>query len=122
MLSRRLAQLTCLKQSFPCIADSCSGKGRIFVEKDVNSKAGAHTLVSHLRILPPTFADSLSVIMDPTVAILAIVLTGLEEVVMRSTMVKRDTLFRWLQGLPELTEDEEELQRRLWSASVASSM
>ena len=52
----------------------------------------------------------------------AIVLTGLEEVVMRSTMVERDMFFRWLQGLPDLTEDEEELQRRLWSASVAGSM
>ena len=61
-------------------------------------------------------------ITDPTVAMLAIVLTGLEEVVMRSTMVHRDRLFRWLEGLPELTEDEEELQRRLWSASIAGSM
>ena len=52
----------------------------------------------------------------------AIVLTGLEEVIVRSTMAERDMFFRWLQGLPDLTEDEEELQRRLWSASVAGSM
>ena len=63
-----------------------------------------------------------SVIADPTVVMLAIVLTGLEEILMRSTMVQRDDFFRWLQGLPELTEEEEELQRRLWSASVANSM
>ena len=61
-------------------------------------------------------------ITDPTVAMLAIVLTGLEEILMRSTMVQRDDFFRWFQGLPELTEEEEELQRRLWSASVANSM
>ena len=63
-----------------------------------------------------------SVITDPTVAMLAIVLTGLEEIFMRSTMVYRDRLFRSLEGLPELTEDEEELQQRLWSASIAGSM
>ena len=71
--------------------------------------------------LPQTLTPN-SVITDPTVAMFAIVLTGLEEVVMRSTMVERDMFFRWLQGLPDLTEDEEELQRRLWSASVAGSM
>ena len=72
--------------------------------------------------LPRACHRESSVITDPTVAMLAIVLTGLEEVVMRSTMVHRDRLFRWLEGLPELTEDEEELQRRLWSASIAGSM
>ena len=61
-------------------------------------------------------------ITDPTVAMLAIVLTGLEEIVTRTTMVQRDMYFRWLQGLPELTDEEEELQRRFWCASVASSM
>tara|TARA_A100001015_G_C15020250_1_gene727606 strand:+ start:896 stop:1177 length:282 start_codon:yes stop_codon:yes gene_type:complete len=53
---------------------------------------------------------------------LAIVLTGLEEVVMRSTMVYRDNLFRWLQGLPERTEDELKLEYRMWSASTAMGM
>ena len=53
---------------------------------------------------------------------LAIVLTGLEEVIMRSTMVYRDNLFRWLQGLPERTEDELKLEYRMWSASTAMGM
>ena len=53
---------------------------------------------------------------------LAIVLTGLEEVVMRSTMAQRDNFFRWLQGLPEPTEDELKLQQRMWSASAAMAM
>ena len=62
------------------------------------------------------------VIKDPTTVMLAIVLTGLEEVVMRSTMVYRDNLFRWLQGLPERTEDELKLEYRMWSASTAMGM
>lgn len=37
-------------------------------------------------------------------------------------MVERDSLFRWLQGLPELTEDELKVQRRVWSASTAAAM
>ena len=61
-------------------------------------------------------------IKDPTAVMLAIVLTGLEEVVMRSTMVERDNFFRWLQGLPEPTEDELKLQQRMWSASTAMAM
>ena len=62
------------------------------------------------------------VIKDPTTVMLAIVLTGLEEVVMRSTMVYRDNLFRWLQGLPERTENELKLEYRMWSASTAMGM
>ena len=61
-------------------------------------------------------------IKDPTTVMLAIVLTGLEEVVMRSTMVRRDNFFRWLQGLGEPTEDELKLQQRMWSASTAMAM
>ena len=53
---------------------------------------------------------------------LAIVLTGLEEVVMRSTMVYRDNFFRWLQGLSDPTVDELNLQCRMWSASTAMAM
>ena len=37
-------------------------------------------------------------------------------------MVERDNFFRWLQGLPEPTEDELKLQRRMWSASTATAM
>ena len=62
------------------------------------------------------------VIKDPTTVMLAIVLTGLEEVIMRSTMVYRDNLFRWLQGIPERTEDELKLECRMWSASTAMGM
>ena len=52
---------------------------------------------------------------------LAIVITGFEEVIMRSTMVYRDSFFRWLQGLPEPTEVEKQLQQRFWAASVGES-
>ena len=37
-------------------------------------------------------------------------------------MVERDNLFRWMLGLPEPTENELKVQRRLWSASTASAM
>ena len=64
----------------------------------------------------------MGVITDSTVTMLAIVLTGLEEVFTRSTMVYRDLFFRRIRGMPKFREDEEEMQKRFWSASVASSM
>ena len=43
---------------------------------------------------------------NPTFTILAVVTTALEEALMRSTMVHRDTFVRWLQGQPELEGPE----------------
>ena len=37
-------------------------------------------------------------------------------------MVERDNFFRWLQGVPEPTEEELKLLRRMWSASTAVAM
>ena len=48
----------------------------------------------------------LGCMVDPTANILAVVVTALEEAIMRSTMVQRDNFFRWLQGLPELKGTE----------------
>ena len=39
-----------------------------------------------------------------------------------SSMVERDQAFRWMQGLPEPTQDEVKLQRRMWSATTAMGM
>ena len=64
----------------------------------------------------------LGMIRDPSAIMFAIVLTALEEVINRSTMVHRDTFWRWIQGLPELTEEEQELQMRLWATSTVTSM
>ena len=63
----------------------------------------------------------LGIIKDPSTVMLAIVLTGLEEVIVRSTMVHRDRFFRWLQGLPDPTEEELLLERRFWAASIGCS-
>ena len=69
-----------------------------------------------------SFETVAGIIRDPSTVMLAIVLTGLEEVIMRSTMVYRDNFFRWLQSLPEPTEGELKLAYRMWSASTAMSM
>ena len=54
---------------------------------------------------------------DPAAIILAVVLTALEEAILRSTMVFRDTLFhKWLSE-PEMSDDELMYQRRKWAAS-----
>ena len=85
----------------------------------LNQKANIYLTPS---IVHTCWILSAGVIKDPTTVMLAIVLTGLEEVIMRSTMVERDNFFRWLQGLPEPTEDELKLQQRMWSASTAMAM
>ena len=48
----------------------------------------------------------LGCMINPTFSVLAIITTALEEALVRSTMVQRDTFFRWLQGLPELEGPE----------------
>ena len=44
----------------------------------------------------------LGCIHDPAIAMVAIVITGLEEAIMRCTMVHRDRFYRWLIGKPPL--------------------
>ena len=56
----------------------------------------------------------LGAMQDPTAIVLAIVLTALEEAILRSTMVARDTYFRELLGLPELSDAELSYQRKIW--------
>ena len=61
-------------------------------------------------------------IVDPTAQVVAIVLTALEEAVLRSTMVARDTYVAKLRDGRDMTGPELEQQRRVWAASSASSM
>ena len=61
-------------------------------------------------------------IVDPRTHVIAIVLTALEETVLRSTMVFRDTLVAKLRDGRDMTSSELEQQRRVWAASSASSM
>ena len=60
----------------------------------------------------------IGLIKDQTTVMLGIVLTGLEETLMRCTMVHRDKLFSWMEGNDELDEDGKLLQRRIWATSA----
>ena len=67
----------------------------------------------------------IGLIKDQTTVMLGIVITGLEETVMRCTMVERDRLFNWIRGRgiedeEELDEDSKLLQRRIWATSAFS--
>ena len=59
---------------------------------------------------------------DPSAVILAVVLTAVEEALLRSTMVFRDSFFRVLIGKKELSDAEFAFQRRRWAAATARSM
>ena len=59
---------------------------------------------------------------DPTASVLTIVVTGLEEAVVRCTMVYRDEIWDWFSGRPEATESEIKAKRLVQAASAASGM
>jgi len=61
-------------------------------------------------------------IVDARFQVIAIVLTAVEEAVLRSTMVFRDTFFAKLLDGRDMTDAELANQRRVWAASSASSM
>ena len=56
--------------------------------------------------------------LDPTASVVAVVLTAVEEAIMRSTLVQRDNLFDWLLGRPEATGADLEHKVRLFAARV----
>ena len=57
-------------------------------------------------------------IADHTAIVLAVALTALEEAVLRSTLVHRDTYFRRLLGYEDLSDDELMFQRKTWAVSA----
>ena len=59
---------------------------------------------------------------DPSATVLTIVVTGLEEAVVRCTMVHRDEFWDWLTGKPALTEAEIRAKRLVQAASAANGM
>ena len=59
---------------------------------------------------------------DPTATVLTIVVTGLEEALVRCTMVYRDEFWDWITGRPEPTESEIKSKRLVQAASAASGM
>ena len=59
---------------------------------------------------------------DPTASVLTIVVTGLEEALVRCTMVYRDDLWDWITGKSEPTESEIKTKRLVQAASAATGM
>ena len=59
---------------------------------------------------------------DPTASVLTIVVTGLEEALVRCTMVYRDELWDWVTNKSEPTESYIKAKRLVQAASVASAM
>ena len=59
---------------------------------------------------------------DPTATLLSIVVTGLEEAIVRCTMVYRDELWDWFTSQPEPSENEKKWKKLLQAASTANSM
>ena len=59
---------------------------------------------------------------DPTASVLTIVVTGLEEALVRCTMVYRDELWDWITSKPKPTESEIKAKRLLQAASAANGM
>ena len=57
----------------------------------------------------------LGIIKDPTAQMLALVITGLEEALMRCTMMSRDSFMRWLLGTDDLSKEQQELEREIWA-------
>ena len=58
-----------------------------------------HIMVMYRRVM-------IGCMVDASASIVAVLLTAVEEALLRSTMVYRDRFFAWLQGLPEPTEAE----------------
>ena len=59
---------------------------------------------------------------DPTASVLTIVVTGLEEALVRCTMVYRDEFWDWATGKTEPTEAEIKTKRLVQAASAANGM
>ena len=59
---------------------------------------------------------------DPTASVLTIVVTGLEEALVRCTMVYRDEVWDWFTGKPEPNESEIKAKRLVQAASAAAGM
>ena len=59
---------------------------------------------------------------DPTASVLTIVVTGLEEALVRCTMVYRDEFWDWITGKVEPTESEIKTKRLVQAASAANGM
>ena len=59
---------------------------------------------------------------DPTATVLTIIVTGVEEALVRCTMVYRDELWDWITSRPKPTEAEIRAKRLVQAASAANGM
>ena len=59
---------------------------------------------------------------DPTASVLTVVVTGLEEALVRCTMVYRDEFWDWVTGKTGPTESEIKTKRLVQAASTANGM
>ena len=59
---------------------------------------------------------------DPTASVLTVVVTGLEEAVVRCTMVYRDDLCDWITGKSDSNESDIKTKRMVQAASAANGM
>ena len=59
---------------------------------------------------------------SPTATILTIIVTSIEEAIVRCTMVYRDALWDWMTGAEEATGTKLEWKRLVQSASAACAM
>ena len=59
---------------------------------------------------------------DPSATVLTIVVTGVEEALVRCTMVYRDELWDWITSRPKPTESEIRAKRLVQAASAANGM
>ena len=84
-----------------------------------------------ISIANPSFLEELMVVQrrmmlggmrDPTAAVLTIIVTGLEEALVRCTMVHRDEFWDWITGRPESTESDVKARRLVQAASAATGM
>ena len=64
----------------------------------------------------------LGAIRDPSAVVLAVLITAVEEAVLRSSMVYRDLFIRKVLGLAEMSDAELQFQRRMWAACSVMSM
>ena len=64
----------------------------------------------------------IGMMVDPGASIVAVVLTGLEEAIMRCTMVPRDKTYRFLVNEAELGGEADKRQKQVWACSSANSM
>ena len=80
-----------------------------------NSIVLEETMVMQRRMM-------LGAMRDPTASVITVVVTGLEEALVRCTMVYRDEFWDWITGKSEPSESKIKRRRLVQAASTANGM